>query len=200
MVERLVAASSEERGGASAEWLPPPPPPQPSLQEDAWLPPSARPQASTIEVRPGEIITAEELRGELVALGAADVLLLEVDPVRGLPVDHMLIATGTSQRHIRALAGSLLSAIKARSLHKPPFSLRLTVDGDASSDDGWLAVDVQHLIARLLIRNPARRLGAPSDQAGSAGPSGADQVMAWSVFNDIDWSDVVALRFPSPFL
>ena len=150
-MERLVAASSEERCGASAEWLPPPPP-QPSFQEDAWLPPSARPQASTIEVRPGEIITAEELRGELVALGAADVLLLEVDPVRGLPVDHMLIATGTSQRHIRALAGSLLSAIKARSLHKPPFSLRLTVDGDASSDDGWLAVDVHATLVHLFTQ------------------------------------------------
>ena len=76
-------------------------------------------------------------------LKARDVRVLDV---RGLTsiTDHMVVATGTSGRHVRSIADRLIEY--AKKAGKPP----LGVEGEEGGE--WVLVDLQDVVVHIMQR------------------------------------------------
>lgn len=76
-------------------------------------------------------------------LKARDVRVLDV---RGLTsiTDHMVVATGTSDRHVRSIAERLIESTKKAG--KPP----LGVEGEEGGE--WVLVDLQDVVVHIMQR------------------------------------------------
>lgn len=76
-------------------------------------------------------------------LKAGDVRVLDV---RGLTsiTDHMVVATGTSDRHVRSIADRLIE--NAKKAGKPP----LGVEGEEGGE--WVLVDLQDVVVHIMQR------------------------------------------------
>jgi ribosome-associated protein len=57
--------------------------------------------------------------------------------------DHMIIATGTSTRHIQAISNNVIRCVKAQS-YKP-----LGVEGTSGSD--WILIDLGDIIVHIML-------------------------------------------------
>lgn len=73
---------------------------------------------------------------------ARDIQLVDVRGVSSLS-DYIVVASGTSTRHLRAVAENLVSELKHRG-HAP-----LGVEGDRESD--WVLVDADDVIVHLML-------------------------------------------------
>lgn len=87
--------------------------------------------------------------------GVADIALEAIEDMKGVNVkvvdvrrvtdiaDTMIIASGTSDRHVRAIAGRVVEKCKAAG-HQP-----LGVEGEREGE--WVLVDLQDVIVHLML-------------------------------------------------
>jgi ribosome-associated protein len=71
---------------------------------------------------------------------AEDIVTIELDDQTGL-ADYMVIASGTSSRHVNALASKLKDRLAARGVKD------LQIEGLAQSD--WVAIDAGDIVVHL---------------------------------------------------
>ncbi len=79
---------------------------------------------------------------ELEEMKAKNLKILDVTDLTTI-TDTMVIASGTSTRHVKAMANSLISAAK-KSGHKP-----IGIEGERQGD--WVLVDLGDVIAHIMI-------------------------------------------------
>ena len=84
--------------------------------------------------------------GELENLKARDIAVVDVTD-RTSVTDYMVIASGTSNRHVRSLAEEVVTSAKAQGLRAPG------VEGGANSD--WVLVDMGDVVVHVML--PATR-------------------------------------------
>ncbi|HEC12246.1 MAG TPA: ribosome silencing factor [Acidiferrobacteraceae bacterium] len=93
---------------------------------------------------------AEEMRGIVVTaledLKAQDIQVLDVHQMTDI-ADFMVIATGTSSRHVKAMADKTIDAMKEHG-HRP-----LGMEGEQEGE--WVLVDFGDLILHVML--PATR-------------------------------------------
>ena len=122
-----------------------------------------------------EAITTEQLKDQVLAalddLKAQDVQVLDVRDTASF-TDAMIIASGTSDRHIKALADRVLEAAKAIGVAP------LGIEGETSRE--WILVDLGDVIVHLM--HPQTRafynlekLWAVSEEQALAGRKGQTQ-------------------------
>jgi ribosome-associated protein len=75
-------------------------------------------------------------------LKAQDVRVLDVTALTSI-MDVMVIASGTSNRHVKALSESVLEAAKAAGVRP------IGVEGDATSD--WVLVDLGDVVVHVML-------------------------------------------------
>lgn len=71
---------------------------------------------------------------------ALDIVTIDLDDQSAL-ADHMIVATGTSTRHVAALAQKLMQRLEARGLKN------IKIEGMAQSD--WVVLDAGDIIVHL---------------------------------------------------
>lgn len=96
----------------------------------------------------------------LEAVKGVDIITIDIQGKSSI-ADAMVIATGTSQRHVNALAESVRMA--AKNADHPP----LGVEGDSSSD--WVLVDLGDVIAHVMTEE--KRGFYELEKLWSVGPS-----------------------------
>ena len=121
----------------------------------------ARSKTRTSSMESAEVIALvvealEDLKG-------VDVITLDIQGKTSI-ADAMIIATGTSQRHVNALAENVRLAAKAAEY--PP----LGVEGDSGSD--WVLVDLGDVIAHVMTAE--KREFYDLEKLWSVGPSDDD--------------------------
>ncbi len=75
-------------------------------------------------------------------LKAQDVRVLDVTALTSI-MDVMVVASGTSNRHVKALSDSVLEAAKAAGVRP------IGVEGDATSD--WILVDLGDVVVHVML-------------------------------------------------
>ena len=100
----------------------------------------------------------------LESLKGIDIAVLNIAEKSSI-ADAMLVATGTSQRHVRALADSVRS--HAKNANHPP----LGVEGDARSD--WILVDLGDVIVHVMTQE--KRDFYAIEKLWSVGPDDDEQ-------------------------
>lgn len=102
-----------------------------------------KPQAEPVD---SPLLSVDELQalaeGALADLKGVDVSILDV---RGLTsiTDRMIIVSGTSSRHVKALAESV--ALKAKQAGNPP----LGVEGEDTGE--WVLIDLGDVIVHVML-------------------------------------------------
>ena len=92
-----------------------------------------------------------------------DIVTIDIEGKSSI-ADAMVIATGTSQRHVNALAESVRMA--AKNANSPP----LGVEGDSTSD--WVLVDLGDVIAHVMTEE--KRGFYELEKLWSVGPDDPD--------------------------
>jgi len=103
--------------------------------------------ASFKQTRPIEImIKAEELRDLSVTtldeMKGADIVAIDVRSLTTI-TDYMVICTGRSTRHVKALAESV--AVKGKAVHAP----LVRTEGDDESE--WIVVDLGDVVVHVML-------------------------------------------------
>ena len=97
-----------------------------------------------VQSNPGAADTDENLlnliRTSLDDDKAADTVVIDLSGKTTL-ADHMIVATGTSQRHIDAMAGKLLTKLKERGERE--------IKSEGRGDSGWVLIDAGDVIVHL---------------------------------------------------
>ncbi len=99
----------------------------------------------------------------LEALKGVDVVTIDIEGKSSI-ADAMIIATGTSQRHVNSLAESVRLA--AKDANHPP----LGIEGDSGSD--WVLVDLGDVIAHVMTEE--KREFYELEKLWSVGPAESD--------------------------
>jgi ribosome-associated protein len=106
-------------------------------------PNSAAPARPAKAARGNELIALERLvLGALEDLKAVNIKVLDV---RGLTdvADTMIVASGTSDRHVRAIAESVI--VKAKAAGRRPMGTEGEPDGE------WVLVDLQDVLVHVML-------------------------------------------------
>lgn len=90
-------------------------------------------------MQPSEILHAVE--ASLADMKAGNIVSLDVKPLTSI-TDYMVIATGTSSRHVQAIADKLVEHLKP--LIQRPVHL------DADMDREWVLVDLGDVIVHIM--------------------------------------------------
>ena len=104
----------------------------------------------------------EELVDLLLKAKGADVVTIPVREKCGW-ADHFVVATARSPRHIRALAGAVLHAVKQRVRFVVGTSLRPSIEGADSvetgeaGDDHWMLVDAGSVVVHVFSAEARER-------------------------------------------
>ena len=85
---------------------------------------------------------AECVERLLEDLKATDIVTLEVRHLTSI-TDYMIIASGRSARHVRALAEKVIEGLRGRGIR--PFG----VEGESAGE--WVLVDLQDVIVHLML-------------------------------------------------
>lgn len=92
-----------------------------------------------------ETVTTEQLKqwviGALEDLKAQDIQVLDVRGMTSI-TDLMIVASGTSDRHIKALADNVVESVKKYGLHP------IGVEGETSRE--WVLVDLGDIILHVM--------------------------------------------------
>jgi ribosome-associated protein len=100
---------------------------------------------------PASSLTAEQLRDTaLTALDdmkAKDVLCLDVKPLTSM-ADYMIVASGTSSRHVKACADRVLDEIRARGARP------VGIEGAQAAE--WVLVDLNDVIVHVMMPDTRR--------------------------------------------
>ncbi|MBS0287086.1 MAG: ribosome silencing factor [Proteobacteria bacterium] len=78
---------------------------------------------------------------DLSDLKAVNIIPLDVRQITSI-TDYMVIASGNSSRHVRAIADNLIHKMKERFIQ--PFS----IEGD--TDDEWVLVDLGDIVVHIM--------------------------------------------------
>lgn len=91
-------------------------------------------------------MTKEELKALVIStledMKAKDVKILDVAELTDV-TDCMIIASGTSSRHVRSIAGSLTSKLKEREIEN------VGIEGEDAGD--WVLVDLGDIIVHIML-------------------------------------------------
>lgn len=98
-------------------------------------------------------------------LKAQDVRVLDVSALTSI-MDVMVIASGTSNRHVKALSDSVLEAAKAAGIRP------IGVEGDATSD--WILIDLGDVVVHVML--PRTRSFYNLEKLWSVGEAPASRV------------------------
>ncbi len=82
------------------------------------------------------------VRDDLEQMKAKDITTLDVSDKTAI-TDYLVIVTGTSTRHVKAMADSLV--VKAKAANVPPIG----VEGERNSD--WILVDLGDVVVHIMI-------------------------------------------------
>lgn len=97
-----------------------------------------------------QTLTTDQLRELVLAalddLKAKDVRMLDVRTLTGI-TDYMIIASGTSTRHVKALADSVSEKAKQAGMRP------LSVEGEREAE--WILVDLADVVVHVML--PATR-------------------------------------------
>ncbi len=112
--------------------------------------------------------------GALQELKGVDLLTLDVADVSGF-TDHMIIVTGTSNRHLRSLADNLVRASRAAGVRP------IGVEGEEAAE--WILVDLGDVVVHLMLADTRRfynleklwDLGEHPQREALPGPPGAER-------------------------
>ena len=129
----------------------------------------------------------EELVDLLLKAKGADVTTIPVHEKCGW-ADHFVVATARSPRHIRALAGAVLHAVKQRVRFVVGTSLRPSIEGADSvetgeaGDDHWMLVDAGSVVVHVFSAEARERydlegLWAPGVALARRNPTDAAATM-----------------------
>ena len=129
----------------------------------------------------------EELVDLLLKAKGADVVTIPVREKCGW-ADHFVVATARSPRHIRALAGAVLHAVKQRVRFVVGTSLRPSIEGADSvetgeaGDDHWMLVDAGSVVVHVFSAEARERydlegLWAPGVALARRNPTDAAATM-----------------------
>ena len=88
---------------------------------------------SSEEIRDAAVDAIESLKGK-------EIVVLDVRDMTGM-TDYMIIASGTSNRHVKSMADSVVMELKKRG------ELPLGVEGESSGD--WILVDLGGVIVHV---------------------------------------------------
>ena len=143
----------------------------------------------------------EELVDLLLKAKGADVVTIPVREKCGW-ADHFVVATARSPRHIRALAGAVLHAVKQRVRFVVGTSLRPSIEGADSvetgeaGDDHWMLVDAGSVVVHVFSAEARERydlegLWAPGVALARRNPTDAAATMTIDTIrvSDDDLSD-----------
>jgi ribosome-associated protein len=122
------------------------PPTRPTAKSSAK--PAAKPVAAAGSRRPKEPRNGELLALEKLVLGALEDLKavnIKVLDVRGLTdvADTMIVASGTSDRHVRAIAENV--TVTAKAAGRQPMGTEGKQDGE------WVLVDLQDVLVHVML-------------------------------------------------
>jgi ribosome-associated protein len=98
-------------------------------------------------------------------LKAQDVRVLDVSALTSI-MDVMVIASGTSNRHVKALSDSVLEASKAAGIRP------IGVEGEATSD--WILIDLGDVVVHVML--PRTRSFYNLEKLWSVGEAPASRV------------------------
>jgi ribosome silencing factor RsfS/YbeB/iojap len=141
----------------------------------------------------------EELVDLLLKAKGADVTTIPVHEKCGW-ADHFVVATARSPRHIRALAGAVLHAVKQRVRFVVGTSLRPSIEGADSvetgeaGDDHWMLVDAGSVVVHVFSAEARERydlegLWAPGVALARRNPTDAAATMTIDTIRVSDDSD-----------
>ena len=118
----------------------PKPKPKPKPAPTASAAPATRPAKTP---RSGELVALEKL--VLKALEDLKAVNIKVLDVRGLTdvADTMIVASGTSDRHVRAIAESVI--VQAKAAGRRPMGTEGEPDGE------WVLVDLQDVLVHVML-------------------------------------------------
>ena len=85
---------------------------------------------------------AQQIVAALEDAKAQDIRLIDVRHLTSM-TDYMVIASGTSDRHVKSVASSVVDAMKAAG-HRP-----LGVEGE--NDGEWVLVDLQDALVHVML-------------------------------------------------
>lgn len=106
---------------------------------------------------------ADIVRNALDEMKAKDIVQLDVRPMTSM-ADIMIVATGTSNRHVRSLADGVREKVKELTGRLP-----LGMEGQDSGE--WVLVDLGEVIAHVM--QPAARQFYDLEKLWSASPAQA---------------------------
>jgi ribosome-associated protein len=114
--------------------------PKPKSKSSAYSAPAARPAKAP---RGSELIALEKL--VLKALEDLKAVNIKVLDVRGLTdvADTMIVASGTSDRHVRAIAESVI--VQSKAAGRRPMGTEGEPDGE------WVLVDLQDVLVHVML-------------------------------------------------
>jgi len=88
-------------------------------------------------------LTTEQVIHALADMKALDVTTLYVEPITSI-ADWMIICTGTSTRHVKAIADKLVEVMKHKG-YQP-----LGVEGQQEAE--WVLVDLNTIIVHIMLQ------------------------------------------------
>ncbi len=115
--------------------------PNPSRPHSKHIP--AAPARPAKYPRSGELVALEKLA--LAALEDVKAVNIKVLDVRGLTdiADTMIVASGTSDRHVRAIAENVV--VKAKQAGRRPMGTEGRQDGE------WVLIDLQDVLVHVML-------------------------------------------------
>mmetsp|Transcript_4393 Transcript_4393/g.7492 ORF Transcript_4393/g.7492 Transcript_4393/m.7492 type:complete len:271 (-) Transcript_4393:741-1553(-) len=132
---------------------------EPSWQ---WVPPRARQAGGqaqgpaleeVVPLRKGEYLTVEEVTAVLQHFKGEDIVAVPIGPEKILDgIEHFILVSGDSTRHIRRMADAILKQVRGRKLLKAA-AFKNGVEGDKVDD--WLVVDCHNCVVHCML--PATR-------------------------------------------
>lgn len=112
---------------------------------------------SSEEIRDAAVDAIESLKGK-------EIVVLDVRDITGM-TDYMIIASGTSNRHVKSMADNVVMELKKRG------ELPLGVEGETSGD--WILVDLGGVIVH--VQMPETRAFYDLEKLWGQAPSGKSE-------------------------
>jgi ribosome-associated protein len=112
----------------------------------SWVPPDTVLNTPQIAVKPGELLTLEEITNALTLERGKDIKVIDLQGKSEL-AQHLVLVTGTSVAHMRRLADTIARALRKRNIP----GVRASVE--ARDMDDWMVVDCSNIIVSIMDDN-----------------------------------------------
>jgi ribosome silencing factor RsfS/YbeB/iojap len=109
----------------------------------SWLPPETIFSTPQIAVKPGELLTLQEITNALTIERGKNLKVIDLQGKSEL-AQHLVLVTGTSVAHMRRLADTIARALRKRNIP----GVRAIVE--AREMDDWMVVDCNNIIVSIM--------------------------------------------------